>query len=60
MCVTSIKPQPISNPGTIPAANKAPTETFIKKAYKIMIPLGGIMGPITDDAAVTAAAKRLE
>ena len=25
-----------------------------------MIPLGGMMGPITDDAAVTAAAKRLE
>ena len=29
-------------------------------AYKIMMPEGGMIGPITDDAAVTAAAKDRE
>ena len=36
---------------------RAATETSIRDAYMIIIMLGGIMGPSTDAALVTAALK---
>ena len=44
-------------PGKYPARKSAATETSIRDAYMIIMMLGGIMGPSTDDALVTAALK---
>ena len=52
-----INPIPTKIPGTIPARNKAATDSPITYAYMIIIPEGGIMGPITEEAAVMAAAN---
>jgi hypothetical protein len=57
MRVVSISPSPIMIPGTMPAANSAPIDTFMTKPYRTMMPDGGMIGPITAAAAVTAAAK---
>ena len=46
------------SPGTKPAAKSPPTDTCITYAYTIMMMLGGMMGPMIEDAAVTAAANR--
>ena len=54
-----MSPMDTIRPGTRPAANSPATETFMMNAYRIMMPDGGMIGPMTDDAAVTAAANGL-
>ena len=56
----AISPTDTIRPGISPAANSPATDTFMMKAYRIMMPDGGMIGPITEEAAVTAAAKRRE
>ncbi len=58
--VITISEIPTRSPGTIPAANNPPTDTFITKAYRIMMPEGGMIGPITEETAVIAAENRVE
>ena len=55
-----INPKPTKIPGTIPAKNNAATLSPMTYAYIIIIPDGGIIGPMTELAAVMAAAKRRE
>ena len=49
----------IKRPGTKPAANKPAIDTLISDPYITIILLGGIVGPMIEDAAVTAALKSL-
>ena len=58
--VATMRPPEMSRPGSNPAANRPATDTFMMNAYRIMIPEGGIMGPMTDEAAVIAAANERE
>ena len=44
-------------PGIMPAANSSPTETSAITPYRTMMMLGGMTGPMQDEAAVTAALK---
>ena len=45
---------PHSTPGTMPAMNMAMVEVPLRKAHMTKLILGGMMGPMTDEAAVTA------
>ena len=40
------------SPGTMPAMNSAPADVPETAAYTTIVMLGGMIGPIQDDAAV--------
>ena len=42
-------------PGPMPPKNKEPTETPVSDPYSTIMILGGMIGPIEDEAAVIAA-----
>lgn len=46
---------PMTKPGTAPAKNSFLIEASAKMPYMTIGTLGGIIGPIVDEAAVTAA-----
>jgi len=48
---------PMIIPGTTPARKSFPMETWAMTPYSTRLMLGGIMGPITADARVMAAAN---
>ena len=54
---TKIMPPPIRIPGIIPATNIFDTESPVMVAAMIMGTDGGMMGPIQEEAAVTAQEK---
>ena len=51
---TIIRLIPTNTPGTIPAKNNALTLSPITYAYIIIIPEGGIIGPMTELAIICA------
>src|SRR3982750_3862489 len=57
----AMKPMVMMMPGTTPAMNMPPTDTEepAMKAYTIIAPLGGMMGPRLAAAATMAVAKPL-
>ena len=46
----------MSNPGTTPARKRSPMDVLARRPKMTKGMLGGMMGPIVLDAAVTAAA----
>ena len=48
---------PISIPGTRPPISSAPMDTPVMEPYSTAEVLGGMMGAMVEDAAVTAAEK---
>ena len=55
--VIAMSMNPISSPGMIPPANRAPTEMLPALARMIIAMLGGMIPPIVPLTAVIAAAK---
>ena len=49
--------RPTIIPGSRPAMNSCPTDKLAMDANKINMMLGGIIGPMVEDAAVTTTEK---
>ena len=50
---------PMHTPGMMPPINIAPTEMPVSEPYTIMFMLGGMMGPMVETAACSAAVQPL-
>lgn len=51
----TISPRPIRMPGTMPDRKSPPMETLAVTPNMTMVMLGGMIGPINEEEAVTAA-----
>src|SRR5207253_10165993 len=55
IAMATIRPRPISRPGTTPARNSAPTETLARLPKITKGMLGGMIGPMVADTALIVA-----